>query len=273
MSAIESCKERFLSVTEEVLNLERENGYVQSLEITHKGHRPSSKVTREGGTNIGGLGEGTLHLTLKNYICPDKEYQEVKIGRNFADVCRDGEIFEIQTRNFSSLKGKLSKFLTDYHVTIVYPVIREKRLLWTDPETGEVGGFRKSPKKESVYNIFYELVYIKPYLCDKNLSFCIFEMAADESKLLCGWSADGKKGAVRLNRVPTDLFGITTFDSIYDFASLLPDDEKICVKSIAKHANIKKNLASKVANVLCTAGVLEHIETIKNEKFYKITKR
>ncbi len=270
MSNIGFSKERFCSACEYVAELEQANGYVQSLSVHGKKRRPTSSVTREGMTNIGGLGEGTLHLVLKNYICPDREKQEIKLGRSYVDILCDGRVYEIQTRNFSSLKGKLARLLPEYPVTIVYPVIRDKRVLWTDPETGEVGGFRKSPKRESVYNIFYELVYIKPYLAHKNLSFCIFEMSADESKLLCGWSDDKKKGSVRLNRVPTGLYDVKNFLSVFDFASLLPKEEVITVKSIAQYAGIKRALASKVANVLCSAGVIENTETVKREKYYKL---
>ena len=57
-------------------------------------------------------------------------------------------------------------------------------LSWTDPETGEITNYRKSPKKQTVYDLFSELIYIKDYINNKNLSFCVFEIATNEQKLL-----------------------------------------------------------------------------------------
>ena len=53
---------------------------------------------------------------------------------------------EIQTRQFHLLNAKLTALLPECPVTVVYPVIRRKRVTWIDPETGEalrVGTFRK----------------------------------------------------------------------------------------------------------------------------------
>ena len=39
-----------------------------------------------------------------------------------ADIYKDGEIIEIQTRQFNRMRGKLQAFLPLYPVTIVYPI-------------------------------------------------------------------------------------------------------------------------------------------------------
>ena len=71
---------------------------------------------------IGTLGEKTVHSTLKQYLSGDLAYQEIKIGSYYADVCIDGHIFEIQTRQFNKLRSKLDFFLKDHPVTVVFPV-------------------------------------------------------------------------------------------------------------------------------------------------------
>lgn len=262
--------ERFVGACHLVSLIEEESGFFQQLSIPKKAKRPVNTVGREGASNIGGLGEGTLHLVLKNYISANRENQEVRVGKRIADVLLDGRIYEIQTRNFSSLKSKLSAFLPSTPVTVVFPAVREKRIVWVDPDTGELSGNRKSPKKESVYNIFGEMIYIKDHLKHPNLSFCVFELDCDEAKLLCGYSEDKKKGSVRLNRIPTKLHSVTLFEKITDFCTLLPKEQYISVKLVAKHANIPDVLARKMIYCLVKADILSYSHTQKREKYYKI---
>lgn len=98
---------------------------------------------------IGTLSEKTVHAILKNYYEPDEDRQEIPIENYVADIFAGGEIIEIQTRQFDKLRGKLSAFLPLYPVTIVYPIPREKWIIWIDEETGELSGKRKSPLKGS----------------------------------------------------------------------------------------------------------------------------
>lgn len=103
---------------------------------------------------IGTLSEKTVHAILKNYYEPDEDRQEIPIENYVADIFAGGEIIEIQTRQFDKLRGKLSAFLPLYPVTIVYPIPREKWIIWIDQETGELSGKRKSPLKGSPYTVF-----------------------------------------------------------------------------------------------------------------------
>lgn len=265
-------EERFVGAKYLVSLLEAESGFTQSLSLRGRSKRTSNVVGREGLSNIGSLGEGTLHLVLKNYISANRENQEVKFGKKIIDVFLDDRAYEIQTSSFSSLKSKLSEFLPKIPVTIVYPVIREKRIAWTDPETGEVSSYRKSPKKETLLSVFNQLVYIKDFLKEPNLSFCVFELSVDETKLLCGYSKDKKKGSVRLNRIPTKLHATTQFATFKDFAEILPKDTaEFSVKMLSKHLGINVVLARKIIYCMNHAGIITLSKTYKREKYYKIT--
>ena len=86
---------------------------------------------------IGTLSEKSLHAILKNYYEPDESRHEISVEGSVADVFTGTEIIEIQTRNFDKMRAKLDKFLPLYPVTLVYPIPREKRIIWIDEETGE----------------------------------------------------------------------------------------------------------------------------------------
>ena len=110
---------------------------------------------------IGTLSEKTVHAILKNYYEPDEDRQEIPIENYVADIYSDGEIIEIQTRHFNKLRDKLQTFLSLYPVTVVYPIPREKWLIWVDEESGELSKKRKSPAKGNPYVAFVEIYKIK----------------------------------------------------------------------------------------------------------------
>ena len=68
---------------------------------------------------IGTLSEKTVHAILKNYYEPGEDKQEIPIENYVADIYADGEIIEIQTRQFNRMRDKLKAFLPLYPVTIV----------------------------------------------------------------------------------------------------------------------------------------------------------
>ncbi len=74
-------------------------------------HANDWRITRTNG--IGTLREKTIHSVLKYYYAPNPAYHEIRIGTYVADICVDGEIFEIQTRNFNTMRDKLSFFSSE----------------------------------------------------------------------------------------------------------------------------------------------------------------
>jgi hypothetical protein len=159
---------------------------------------------------------------LKYCIEPDEVLHEKKVEGFVADIMRGDEIIEIQTRDFSKLRRKLECFLMHYKVTIIYPVAYTKWLAWIDTETGETSQKRKSPKKGTPYEVFFELYKIKDFLSHPNLSFCIMLMTIEEYKLLNGWSEVKKRGACRMDRVPIEMIEELHIVSLKDYAKLIP---------------------------------------------------
>lgn len=261
--------ERFVGAKALVSLIEAENDFHMPHVVSGKAKRAVGSRSREGNTHIGSLGEGTLHLVLKNYISANPDDLEIPFGKKYIDVFLSGRAYEIQTRNFSSLKAKLADFLPKIPVTLVYPVMREKKIGWVNPETGKRSAMRKSPKKESVYSIFSELIYIKDYLADEHLSFAVFELSGEELRLLCGKrSADGKKGSVRIDRIPNELLAVHQFSSARDFLSLLPDENPFTVKGLRAYAHIDEKSARKMLYCLIHAGLLRAEPGEKREKLY-----
>lgn len=207
---------------------------------------------------IGTLGEKTVHSTLKQYLSRDLSHQEIKIGSYFADVCIDGHIFEIQTRQFNKLRNKLDFFLKDYKVTVVYPITHYNHLRWVTPDTGEITPPKKSTRKGNPLQVFAELYRIRPFLSHPNFSLKLVLMDMEEYRMLDGYGKDKKKRATKCDKFPLSLVAEYDIDTPMDYMMLLPAElpEVFTTKDFAKLAKIPVGLAQTTLLLLSELGVV-----------------
>ena len=226
----------------------------------------------QGQNGIGTLREKTIHSVLKYYYAPDSSYHEIKIGPYVADICVDGEIFEVQTRNFNTMRNKLQYFLQEHDVTIIYPVAHTKWISWLDMETGALSPKRKSPKTGTQYQIIPELYKIKMFIHNPRLHFIISLIDVEETRYLNGWSYNKKRGSSRMDGIPVDIYDEVRIDSMADYLKFLPDTlpEKFTSKDFGKAAKIPQQRAGTLLNVLLETGVVVKIG--KEGRSYLYTK-
>lgn len=242
----------------------------------------TAKSDRRNG--VGTLSEKTVHAVLKYYYVPNEAYHEVKVGGFVADALYDGEIYEIQSKNFYTMKSKLDLFLKDHDVTIIYPIPVQKYIRYIDPNTGEMSEPVKSSKKGKLYDIVPEIYGIKDYLKNKKLHFILCFIEMDEYKILDGWSKDRKKGATKMDRFPKKIIGEFRIDKKRDFINLLPGYEngrrkKDCAipsefttKDIAVLTGVHVSYAQTLLNVLCSLGLTYKIGTKGRCNLYSMSK-
>ncbi len=220
---------------------------------------------------IGTLSEKTVHAVLKNYYSPNEDNQEIPIENFVADIYSQGEIIEIQTRQFNKLRDKLTAFLPLYPVTIVYPIPKEKWLIWIDADSGELSKKRKSPTKGTPYTVFPELYKIKTFLKDPNIRFRLALLNVEEYKLLNGWSKDKKKGASRYDRIPVEFVQELEIDCTADYMQFVPLELEgpFTSKDFAKAAHISVSLAQTVLNILYYVGTVDRVGKKGNMYLYE----
>ncbi len=223
---------------------------------------------------IGTLSEKTIHAILKAYYANSEEEVEITLEGKVVDIYNGKEVFEIQTRSFDKLRGKLEVLLPSYNICVVYPIPRNKYVIWMDEETGEMSKPRKSPQTGSAYFIFKELYRIKQYLSCKQLQFKIVLMDMEEYRLLNGWSKDKKKGSTRFDRVPLTFVQEISITCIKDYMQFIPCelDELFTVQDFAKAAKIKKKLAQIVVHILAALELIQHVENKGKAYVYKVNK-
>lgn len=221
---------------------------------------------------IGTLSEKTVHAILKSYYEPDEDRQEIPIENYVADIYTGGEIIEIQTRQFNRMRDKLTVFLPLYPVTIVYPIPREKWIIWIDEESGELSKKRKSPVKGNPYFVFPELYKIKMFLKDPNLKLKLVLLDMEEYKLLNGWSRDRKKGSSRYDRIPTELAEEIEISCLRDYMQFVPYEleGEFTSREFAKAAHIPVSLAQTTLNILYYVGTVTRTGKKGNQYLYTV---
>lgn len=231
-------------------------------------------LERESGPGgIGTLGEKCVHSTLKQYFAEGPEFQEIKIGPYFADVCRDGRIFEIQTRQFNKLRDKLAYFLPDYKVTVVYPVSDINYLCWIDPQSGEVSEPKKSTHRGNPLMVFAELYRIREFLTHPNFSLKIMLLETKEFRLLDGYGKYKKAKATKCDKYPVSLINEYDFQIPEDYMLLLPDNlsEPFLARDFAKAAKIPLDVAQTALLLLTELSVVKRVGKDKNAYFYEFS--
>lgn len=220
---------------------------------------------------IGTLSEKTVHAILKNYYAPNEDNQEIPIENYVADIYSQGEIIEIQTRQFNKLRDKLHAFLPLYPVTIVYPIPHEKWLIWIDEQSGELSKKRKSPAKGNPYMVFPELYKIKNFLKNPNLRFRLALLKIEEYKLLNGWGKDKKRGASRYDRIPTEFVQEVEIVCLADYMQFVPFqlEDAFTSKDFAEAARIPVSLAQIVLNILYYVETVERVGKKGNMYLYE----
>jgi len=215
-------------------------------------------MARRNGNGIGTLGEKSLHASLKSWYQQDGDQVEEKVDGYHIDIKRGPLLIEIQSKNFSAIKKKLSALLPSHPILLAHPIASSKWILKFDKH-GKLIGKRKSPKKGRVEDIFLELIRLPSLAIDSNLSFDILLVDVEEH-----WIDDGQGSWRRKKWSIQDRKLIKVNQKIHikhyeQFLNFLPFDksQSFKVKDLAKHLNIQQNLAGKMCYSLRKMKLLE----------------
>lgn len=224
---------------------------------------------REG---IGTLGEKTLHAVLKHFYQPDPAYHEQKIGSYFADIAKEGEIIEIQTRELSRLKTKLKAFLEEgYAITVVHPVPRSRKIYWIDKD-GTLSDGRKSPKIGKPHHALPELSGLGDLLFHPHLMVILIFLDVEDYRNLDGWSKDKKKGSSRFERMPIAYVEERTIAVPTDLVALLPPKlpHRFTAAEFNKAGGYQGRRAYYALKLLENAGVISRIGKEGRKFIYEV---
>ncbi|MDR0382498.1 MAG: hypothetical protein LBH50_00755 [Spirochaetaceae bacterium] len=221
---------------------------------------------------IGIENESGLHRALKNMYAGAGGDTEVETGGFVCDcVNGSGDIIEIQTGSFAPLRGKLLQLCADRRVTIVYPVIEEKRIALYSGD-GTLLRVRKSPKKCRKWDLFNALVYAPELPLLPNLSVEIAIVEALEERKADGkgsWRRGGVSITDRLLRERKRSIPLRQMEDYLQFVPFNPE-EPFTAASLAAKAGITENLARKTIYVLQRINLVEQTGKSGRSKLFQI---
>ncbi len=225
-------------------------------------------------SSIGTYTEHTLHAMLKRHITNDSTCYEIPLGRYIADVFQAGQVYEIQTRQFARLCDKLDAFLPEYDVTVVHPVIARAYVNWVDAHSGEIVSRRVVPRKRGIQDVFLELYAIRRYLTHPHLHFRFLLVETEDYKRMGGADGRQKRGAKRMDRVPTKILSEVRIHCAKELVSLLPPlpAQPFTSADYAKSTGCARAVATAALGVLYETGMVARTGKMGNAYVYTVKK-
>lgn len=206
--------------------------------------------------------ETSLHADLKNWYAQPGDQIEAFVDGFIIDIVRQDLLIEIQTRNFSNLKSKLTYLLKQHPVRLVHSIPQEKWIVRMDPAGRAILSRRKSPKRGRPEHIFKELIRITNLIKHPNLSIEILMTREEEI-----WHDDGRgswrrKGWSIANRRLLEVLSSLVLTSVMDYHCFLPSrlPGLFTVREMATALGQYHSLAGKMVYTLNGIGVIERVD-------------
>lgn len=222
--------------------------------------------------SIGTKKEKFMHQFLKYYVCEDSSKHEITIGNKVADCVTGNQIYEIQTQSLYKLKDKLSLFLKDYKVTIIYPVYNSKNIKHID-ENGEIIKIRKSPKKGNAISLLPELYGIFEFFDNPNFGIKVIIMDIEEIQTT---RTDRYKRQKRtpIDKYPLEIIDILDITSANSLKSILPNElltkPSFSASDFNSLTKLRGRKASSALQVLKKLDIIEFIGKENRKYLYRV---
>lgn len=203
------------------------------------------------------MNESPLHAALKDWYARPGDRFEVPLRGRQIDLVRGELLIEIQTRGLGALRAKIAELQDDHPVLVVHPIPLEKWIVRVD-DNGKKLGRRKSPTRGALADLFEELVSLPRLLAHENVSLDIVLTREEEVRRREPGRAWRRKGWVIVERRLVEVVERRRFEDPRDLIGLLPADlpEPFDTAELARHMNVPRHLAQKVAYCLREAGVI-----------------
>jgi hypothetical protein len=232
-----------------------------------------STESQQASNQISTLNEKPLHAALKTWYAQPGDRFEVAVDGFIVDIVRDELLVEIQTRNFSAIKRKLTELVAHHPVRLVHPIAREKWIVKVAEDQRTQLSRRKSPKRCTWQAVFEELVSFPSLLAEANFSLEVVLIQEEEVRRhddRRGWR---RRGWVTQERRLLHVVDRRIFVRPADMADLIPPTvaEPFTTADLAAALARPRRLAQKMAYCLREMGVIEPVSKQGNAFLYTRT--
>jgi hypothetical protein len=214
---------------------------------------------------IGTLNEKSLHAALKQWYAQPGDLIEASVDGFTVDIVRGDLLIEIQTRNLSAIKRKLTKLVEQHPVRLVYPVAQDKWIVRQSRNGQRVLARRKSPKRGTIELVFEELVSLPQLLAHPNFSLQVVLIQEEEVRRYDGtrnpqgaFGSWRRKGWVTHERRLLQVVGQRLFETPKDMLALIPTTlhKPFTTTDLAEATGQPLWLAQKMAYCLRAMGAI-----------------
>jgi len=221
---------------------------------------------------IATMGEKSLHAALKKWYARRGDRLEQHVDGFLIDVRRGGLLIEIQTRNFYSIRRKLRTLVADHRVRLVHPLSVDKWIVRVKKDGRTEIGRRKSPKHESLFHLFEELVSIPDLIGNENFSLEVLFIQEEEVRCDDGKGSRWRRGWSIRDRKLVDVKESRLFEEVADFQALLPPTlpDPFSTRDLSTEADTPRWLAQKMAFCLRRMGAVEQVGKDRNAILYSL---
>ncbi|UCE95773.1 MAG: hypothetical protein JSV51_08715 [Candidatus Bathyarchaeota archaeon] len=203
------------------------------------------------------MNEHSLHSEIKKwYSLPGDRFETIVDGF-IIDIVRGPLLIEIQTRNFSAIKKKLTCLVEKHRVRLVHPIL-EKKYLVLNSKSGKIIRRRKSPRKGKIADLFFELVSIPALIRENNFTLEVLMIEGEETRCNNGKGSWRRKGVSIRDKRLLHVVNSTLFKNEKDFTRFLPADIgwRFTNTELAKKGGISISLARKITYCLKKMNVI-----------------
>jgi hypothetical protein len=225
-------------------------------------------------SGIGLLNEKPLHASLKQWYARPGDRFEVAVGGFVIDIVRDDLLIEIQTRNFASIKAKLTKLLHSHQVRLIYPIAQERWIVRSATDHHGRVIRRKSPKRGRWEDLFREVVSVPQLLANRNFSLDVLMIKEEEARRYEGKRQWRRGGWAIEGRRLLEVLDQRLFRESADWRGCLPAGlESFTARDLATAMDTRSELAQKMAYCLHKGRVIELIGRRGRANLYRALAR
>lgn len=231
-------------------------------------HKNQSKFNPEE-RSINLQNEKGLHSALKNRYAVPGDKMESKVDGFIIDLVRNQLLIEIQTRNFTSLRNKLTKLLPNHQIRLVYPIIHQKWITTLNADS-TTSRKRKSPKTGRLIDLFAELLYIPAIFSDPHFSLEVILVDVEEIRHEDGKGSWRRKGVSIIDYRLLNIVEHHYFFEQADLLQFLPPGLPIPFsnKLLAQTANYPLSMVRKMTYCLKKMDAIYAVGKRGNEILY-----
>jgi len=126
----------------------------------------------------------SLHNQLKLYYVEDESRHEVDLGNYRIDaIDSDDRLIEVQCASLLAIRDKIRDLTQTHKVVVVKPLVARKKLLKKARRNGKVVSRRYSPNRETLANVFEELVHFTNAFPHPNLQLDVLLTEQEEVRV------------------------------------------------------------------------------------------